>query len=854
MADIRNPQATDLQQAVAGLGYLVTGTMKGTSSLNGVPNNLLMRQLGIYGSQVDHNEMVYPQQGFDLGRIFGMGQNSDPQPKGARDKLKEISSSIRSGQPMPNGAMPNSDDIKALESAMYYGGLNVTIDGNINSTEKDILEEFSQEFLDTDATLAGVQTVNVEEANAEDAAAAQAEADRQAAAAKAEADRVAAEQAEIALQAQLAQDQQFRDIRFDAGLVYSGYLDPSKIGDLGARHQAMWDLLIDHQYEVIGDGKDVDSLMRDYFGADGKSPISDEGIAQMRALTDDSDALPPEFKAHLESGDPQLVALAQQYMMVKGHDIAPEEIGTLTENTFNTANQMLQADITVPSTIYYQQGGGLNYGRINILANSGQLVLPNEADLAKYLSPEEIADLEYVPNDFMTREQYIATAMLDSTDGTPATYEQFIADYNASNASAEVNATPVSLEAIANENLGVPTAVATSSVAAVDLPANMTQVLADHALANGGYVDPRTLPMLVDQAQGVVHDGTTFITAENSLINGNIPPELVYTPVKLDPADPAYAQNMELLLKQAYVMENPGAVTYDTIPADVTASLQTASIAQSTLSASLGTGQLDQTGLPSDIVTRLKAEYGDNTVALDQVTAFMSQNYPRELGRWVVPDNPIGGLDEMGVYNSDAPADIQRLVNEGVDFSNPADIQATMMLATGMTDKGWADGYASDGTIIKQAYAVPGASATMMAAVEGQLGLDASNFGPEIQTAYEQLQLPAGATPADPAVAAGPGNNGEDLLSPTNVETTSDQVIAQNLEDMKIVQAGFWPFGGLTLPQGSVTPNVNTSNSFEQSAGMIQMPELITDIDMGIQGPGNRPNADMGGFDMKLPF
>lgn len=500
MADIRNPETEDLTKAVEGLSYLVTGFESDAGGMAGAQPNAVLPILKQLGNKLNANTRPQGRPGAD-GNL-----KAADQPKGARDTLKDIAVRFQSGTAL------NAPEISALESALYYSGNNVTFDGAISEGEKLSLFDFTQDYLnDPAAKLNELQTRNIALANGSDVlqgtidtlvtADAQAKADAEAARLQAEAEaKAAVELAAAQEQAAKVAAQEYRDSRFDSGLVYAGYLDPAKVGDLDSRHKAMWNLMLDHQYQVIDGEHDLDDRMREYFGADGKSPVSEAGIAQMIKLTSGTDALPPEFKADLESGDANRIALAQNYMGLKGHTIAPSEIGTMSQDTFDTANAMLRNQISTPSSLYYEDGSGLNYGQVNVLANSGQLLLPADADLAKYLNEDERAALKLLPSDFMTREEFIATAMLDDTDGTAATYGKFVDDYNAAHNNVTLN---VKVE--------LPTIALNSDEAALIIPASLGTAAED------GIMTPLEEHAALSNPVGVKKEDLTVLGGSSDL-------------------------------------------------------------------------------------------------------------------------------------------------------------------------------------------------------------------------------------------------------------------------------------------------------------------------------------------------
>lgn len=515
MGDIRDQLPEDLKQAYQGLDHLLTGKDPHAGGLARAPSLLNVQLLA---DKVNSNmrPLVNPNQnGTQQGNVTAdmLGDQ-----KGTRDKLKDIATRVQTGQTVTPAEMTS------LESILYYAGYQIGFDGTLSPDERVSLTDFDQRYLSNpNATLRDVQNANVGLSNASDSL----RGDMDAAIA-------AAEQARTVLEAAAIVEQDQLSARYDAGLVYSGYLDAKNIGNDVARQQAMYDLMLDNQYQVIDGTTDLHGRMREYFpeGSDGvRVGATQAGYERMMELTAGIDAVPAQFQDHIESGDPRLVALAQNYMELKGHEIPDEEMGVVGRTTFDTAQSMIRADITVPESLYYLDGSGVNYGQVFALASHDRLPLPSDADLSKYLNEDEIAALDFYGDDLASRSEFIATTMLSTpgTDGAKSRYHNFVDDHNAANdevvLQANIEHRLVSID-LDNGSMIIPASLgpamasdertALTENAALSNPVGVTAI--DKEVIGGSSI---LAEVVHNDAYGVVDDGRLAFDQENrDLITG----------------------------------------------------------------------------------------------------------------------------------------------------------------------------------------------------------------------------------------------------------------------------------------------------------------------------------------------
>ncbi len=501
MADIRDGQVADIKQAYEGLNALADVDGRGPTDLGNAPFDAYKGLVKRLTRPIDADYKTAPKAKVNVGENLTAGDLGEK--VGLKKQLSTILDKAQSGTQL------TPLEINALEGAMYLGGQPVSFDGDFTN-DTDAMINFNSDYLMTPgANLVDVQKYasqlntnadTIEGVIAENILAAQTEAERAAAEAAA---------AEAALK-------ESYNTRLDSILVYNGYLDPAKAGDGSARLTATHELMLDHQFELIDGTNDLDALMAQVFNEDGttKESASQPGSPLEKALGFTSESmLPTTFREHLESGNPKLVSLAENYMIAKGVTGITAD-GILDPTTAAAAEKILDADVTIPANVFTPDGQ-VNFGEITSMSIRGQLLLPADDQLAKYLDEDALETIKHLKSENdpahtqgMSREEFIAMELIDSGT-TPPKYQQFLDDYNAANTNPKLNAV-VTVPAITAEHTTLDVNAEVNNP--VGVKGN------DETVVGGSSILGRQVE---DESYGMTEEGTlAFDESQRDLITG----------------------------------------------------------------------------------------------------------------------------------------------------------------------------------------------------------------------------------------------------------------------------------------------------------------------------------------------
>lgn len=414
MADFLNYTSEDRKKIAQGLLPLVPGAPEGAAdALAGMSDDGVNAQISFAKQLVDGN-VAPPAKKRGLLAML-RGDEAEPQEDGARDKLRKLVDRERTGD-----KLTDPKQVQTLESALAAAGYKVGLNGAIFDQERGYLDTFYNQ-LGSGMTLNSIFAANTEIYQAEADAAAQAEV--QAAAAEAKAAAEAISRADLQKQ-------------YEAGLVYSGYLDAKDVGNPAAAAEALSDMVSN----TSRSNTPADELRSMFVDTNTMEPnakaldfIREHSLANNTSVRLEND---------LESGEPAQVERAQAYMRLNGVQVEGQDVqinGLIYSQDFKTvAQDMIRQPITAPEGT--GPGGTLNIREIYSVTERDQLYV-SEA-MMEALSPGEREAAMMYPeakdalDGGMTREGFVAARLLAED---PAKYNALLAADNAARAGATLD-------------------------------------------------------------------------------------------------------------------------------------------------------------------------------------------------------------------------------------------------------------------------------------------------------------------------------------------------------------------------------------------------------------------------------
>ena len=228
--------------------------------------------------------------------------------------------------------------------------------------------------------------------------------------------------------------------KFTAGLVYAGYLKPNEMGDGKAAAIAMNQFIFDHtpHDKLVSEQKKIYRDMTAWQPSPYALEFLNKHTANL-APHDPADSRRDRLESDLESGDPSRIALAQNFLGLRGANIAAT--GKVDEVTAEAARSAITKPLTMPPGLV--ENGEVDRAMMENMAARGQLYLPITA-----LTPaEQKAAQAYPlakdrgPELTITREQFIATRLIGDD---PTRYERVLAEENERRSKATLDAPIVS--------------------------------------------------------------------------------------------------------------------------------------------------------------------------------------------------------------------------------------------------------------------------------------------------------------------------------------------------------------------------------------------------------------------------
>lgn len=481
MAGLTDQRKKLLQQA-AGLTTLHTGVPTSAVQMNEHSDLALSRQIRHFRGFIDQDvKMDVPQEepGF-FSSLFSFGEKPEAAPVGTKTHLQELIGRQLDAQ---QSAPLAPHEVTAVKAAMSVAAYPVNLDEDTFSPEElASLPRFNNNLNHSSLSqIADMNFITNDEI-----------ARRQDARATAEL-RAAQQQAESAEQAaEAAQQTEILRTKVSAALVYGGYLDEANAKDKIAVAHAMKNFMtIVTPYEDLAseeakifnnfDDWEVTPYALEY--------VSNNLSPKIAAQTDlrNGDLL----KDHLESGNPELIKLAQAQLSRTNPDVQVN--GIIDEATMNAGNEALKAPLSVPDELI-GDNGKVRLDNLVEMSVRGQLYLPIEA-----LTEEEqqiamsyplAADRE--PHQTMSREKFIALTLIADDTNPPAKYQAVLDAENARRAEAKLEiefdvpavvvpeSTPVTVETVEIAQNPAMLAPVENNDAVVDA----AQPIVDHNAAN----------------------------------------------------------------------------------------------------------------------------------------------------------------------------------------------------------------------------------------------------------------------------------------------------------------------------------------------------------------------------------
>lgn len=409
------PTVTDrekLLKQARGLSYLRTGEVPRDGAFDAFNDVQLRSQLREYRTAINENwDLDSFTAGQDPDAPVSFGVEQPAAPVGTKDRLIElIEIELRDGGVLP----PN--DATAVKSVMSIAGYDVDLDSNTFSAQE---EAALGRFRDN------IDMFSLQEMANRNFAAAAAE--------EAQTLRLQQEQEALALsQAELKGS-------VASMLVYAGYLAPEDAGNDKRIASAM-----NHAITIFSAHEDQVTDQQKMFVDFENWQLTDEAAIYLRTNMDgfnpqNADLSGELLRSHLESGDPNLIKLAQGYLINQPGNEELEINGVVDQATFDAGLRELQQPLGLPAGVYDTDGTTIRGDRVMQYAVDGQLYLPVDQlsadDRALYDSLPFAADRQ--PGDVNCKERFLASRLiLEDPEG----YERLLAEANAARTTAGLDA------------------------------------------------------------------------------------------------------------------------------------------------------------------------------------------------------------------------------------------------------------------------------------------------------------------------------------------------------------------------------------------------------------------------------
>ncbi len=507
MAGLTDQRKKLLQQA-AGLTTLHTGAPTSAVQMNEHNDAALRYLIKDLRGFVDRDSkmLVEQEQPSFFGRLFSFSEEPAQETLRTKENLKQLIGRQLDGQ---QTAPLAPHEVTAVKAAMSVAAYPVNLDEDTFSPEE--LQSLPR-FNDNLDSLSLQQIANSNFITATESAnrlAAQATAQRQTAEQQAETQRVAAEQA-----AEAATQTETLRTKVAAGLVYGGYLDEENAGNKIAVAHAMkrfmtivtpYQDLASEEAKIFNnfDDWEVTPYALEYVGNKLSPKIAAQNDLRNGSL----------LKDHLESGNPELIKLAQAELSKTNPDVQIN--GVIDAATMNAGNEALRAPLSVPDELIGDDGK-VRFDNLLEMSVRGQLYLPIEA-----LSEEQqqiamsyplAADRE--PHQTMSREKFIALRLIDDDPNPPAKYQAVLDAENARRANVSLELEMGVPAVVVPES--TPVAEETSEIAQNpamlapvennDAVVDAAQPIVDHSAANATGITTQS-GILVFDGQEVALDG-----------------------------------------------------------------------------------------------------------------------------------------------------------------------------------------------------------------------------------------------------------------------------------------------------------------------------------------------------------
>lgn len=423
-----------LQQA-AGLSTLYTGIQTTPAMIAGQDDLALQYQLQDLQLNIEHNlpmaQAPEEERGF-FASLFSFGEEPPAQTIGTKDHLQQLIDRQLANETLA------PHEVSAVKAAMSVAAYDVDLSQDTFSTDE--LGALGRFNTNLDNNLSLTQIANSNFISAEENArrmAAQAAAAREIEEQQQQAAAEAAQQAE-----QAALETSELNAKVSSMLVYGGYLPEEHANNPIAVAHAMKHMMtiVTPHEKLVDEEKKIFANFDDWSVTPYALEYANRHLSHVAAQNELRDGT--LLQSHLESGNPELIKLAQGYLAV--NDPSVKITGEIDQATFDAATADMREPLTRPAALY-AENGSVRIDNMMEMAVRGQLHLPIEA-----LSPELqqvamsyplAADRE--PHQTMSREKFIALRLIADDPNPPAGYQAVLDAENASRATASLNVTVV---------------------------------------------------------------------------------------------------------------------------------------------------------------------------------------------------------------------------------------------------------------------------------------------------------------------------------------------------------------------------------------------------------------------------
>lgn len=506
MAGLTDPRKKLLQQA-AGLTTLHTGTPTSAVQMNehnDAALRYLVKDLRGFVDQ-DSKMLVEQQQPSFFDRLLSFSEEPAQETLGTKENLKQLIARQLDGQ---QTAPLAPHEVTAVKSAMSVAAYPVNLDEDTFSPEElqslprfnNNLDNLSLQQIANSNFITATESANRLEA--------QANASRLA---EERAQQAALEAAE--LEQQTAQEAEVLKLKVSSMLVYGGYLDEANAKDKIAVAHAMKNfmtIVTPHQ-DLASEEAKIFNNFDEWEVTPYALQYTSSRLSGVAAQTDlrNGDLL----KEHLESGNPDLIKLAQARLSETNP--AVQINGVIDQATLDAGNAAMRAPLTVPENLIGDKGVRLD--NLVEAAVRGHLYLPIEALTQEQqqiaMSYPLAADRE--PHQTMSREKFIALRLLADDNNPPEKYQAVLDAENARRANASLE-----LE------LGVPAVVVPESTPVAEETVEIAQNPAMLApVENNDAVVDAAQPIVdhnVANAQGITTQSQIFVFDGQEVALGGI--------------------------------------------------------------------------------------------------------------------------------------------------------------------------------------------------------------------------------------------------------------------------------------------------------------------------------------------